>query len=60
MRLWSIGDQKTRIMRRKTEKRREKRVINNQKNEKEMVNLFLAEWVQFCLTQSNHLHSSEA
>lgn len=31
-----------------------------QKNEKEMVNLFLAEWVQFCLTQSKHLHSSEA
>jgi uncharacterized protein YqiB (DUF1249 family) len=31
-----------------------------QKNEKEMVNLFLAEWVQFCLTQSNQLHSSEA
>ena len=31
-----------------------------QKNEKEMVNLFLAEWLQFCLTQSNQLHSSEA
>jgi uncharacterized protein YqiB (DUF1249 family) len=31
-----------------------------QKNEKEMVNLFLAEWVQFCLTQSSQLHSSEA
>ena len=31
-----------------------------QKNEKEMVNLFLAEWVQFCLTQSDRLHSSEA
>ncbi|WP_293745665.1 DUF1249 domain-containing protein [uncultured Paraglaciecola sp.] len=31
-----------------------------QKNEKEMVNLFLAEWVQFCLTQSDQLHSSEA
>jgi uncharacterized protein YqiB (DUF1249 family) len=31
-----------------------------QKNEKEMVNLFLAEWVQFCLTQSKYLHSSEA
>jgi uncharacterized protein YqiB (DUF1249 family) len=30
-----------------------------QKNEKEMVNLFLAEWVQFCLTQSSQLHSSE-
>lgn len=31
-----------------------------QKNEKEMVNLFLAEWLQFCLTQSNQMHSSEA
>jgi uncharacterized protein YqiB (DUF1249 family) len=31
-----------------------------QKNEKEMVNLFLAEWLQFCLTQSSQLHSSEA
>ena len=31
-----------------------------QKNEKEMVNLFLAEWLQFCLKQSNQLHSSEA
>jgi uncharacterized protein YqiB (DUF1249 family) len=31
-----------------------------QKNEKEMVNLFLAEWLQFCLTQSDQLHSSEA
>ncbi|MFQ3190760.1 MAG: hypothetical protein ACI936_001895 [Paraglaciecola sp.] len=31
-----------------------------QKNEKEMVNLFLAEWVQFCLTQSIQLHSSKA
>jgi len=31
-----------------------------QKNEKEMVNLFLAEWVQFCLTQSNQLHASKA
>jgi uncharacterized protein YqiB (DUF1249 family) len=31
-----------------------------QKNEKEMVNLFLAEWVQFCLTQSTQLHSFEA
>jgi uncharacterized protein YqiB (DUF1249 family) len=30
-----------------------------QKNEKEMVNLFLAEWVQFCLTQSNQLNFSE-
>ena len=30
-----------------------------QKNEKEMVNLFLAEWLQFCLTQSSQLHSSE-
>ncbi len=30
-----------------------------QKNEKEMVNLFLAEWLQFCLTQSDQLHSSE-
>ena len=30
-----------------------------QKNEKEMVNLFLAEWVQFCLTQSNQLHASQ-
>jgi uncharacterized protein YqiB (DUF1249 family) len=31
-----------------------------QKNEKEMVNVFLAEWLQFCLTQSNQMHSSEA
>jgi uncharacterized protein YqiB (DUF1249 family) len=31
-----------------------------QKNEKEMVNLFLAEWLQFCLSQSNQLHSTEA
>lgn len=31
-----------------------------QKNEKEMVNVFLAEWLQFCLTQSSQLHSSEA
>ncbi len=31
-----------------------------QKNEKEMVNLFLAEWLQFCLTQSSQLYSSEA
>lgn len=31
-----------------------------QKNEKEMVNIFLAEWLQFCLTQSNQLYSSEA
>ena len=31
-----------------------------QKNEKEMVNIFLAEWLQFCLTQSDQLHSSEA
>jgi uncharacterized protein YqiB (DUF1249 family) len=31
-----------------------------QKNEKEMVNLFLAEWLQFCLAQSDQLHSSEA
>ena len=31
-----------------------------QKNEKEMVNLFLAEWLQFCLSQSSQLHSSEA
>lgn len=31
-----------------------------QKNEKEMVNLFLAEWVQFCLSHSEHLSSSEA
>ena len=31
-----------------------------QKNEKEMVNLFLAEWLQFCLTQSSQLHSSKA
>ena len=31
-----------------------------QKNEKEMVNVFLAEWLQFCLTQSAQLHSSEA
>lgn len=31
-----------------------------QKNEKEMVNLFLAEWLQFCLAQSNQLYSSEA
>jgi len=31
-----------------------------QKNEKEMVNLFLAEWLQFCLTQCDQLHSSEA
>lgn len=30
-----------------------------QKNEKEMVNLFLAEWLQFCLSQSNQLHSTE-
>ena len=31
-----------------------------QKNEKEMVNMFLAEWLQFCLTQPEQLHSSEA
>ncbi|MEP1447932.1 MAG: DUF1249 domain-containing protein [Paraglaciecola sp.] len=31
-----------------------------QKNEKEMVNIFLAEWLQFCLTQSSQLYSSEA
>lgn len=31
-----------------------------QKNEKEMVNLFLAEWLQFCLAQSNQLNSIEA
>ena len=31
-----------------------------QKNEKEMVNLFLAEWLQFCLKHSAQLHSSEA
>ena len=31
-----------------------------QKNEKEMVNLFLAEWLQFCLSQSAQLSSSEA
>jgi len=31
-----------------------------QKNEKEMVNLFLAEWLQFCLSQRNQLHSTEA
>lgn len=31
-----------------------------QKNEKEMVNLFLAEWLHFCLSQSSQLHSSEA
>ena len=31
-----------------------------QKNEKEMVNLFLAEWLQFCLKYSAQLHSSEA
>jgi uncharacterized protein YqiB (DUF1249 family) len=31
-----------------------------QKNEKEMVNLFLAEWLQFCLTQSSQLYSSKA
>jgi uncharacterized protein YqiB (DUF1249 family) len=31
-----------------------------QKNEKEMVNIFLAEWLQFCLTQSDQLHPSEA
>lgn len=31
-----------------------------QKNEKEMVNLFLAEWLQFCLSQSNQLYSFEA
>ena len=31
-----------------------------QKNEKEMVNLFLAEWLHFCLTQCDQLHSSEA
>jgi uncharacterized protein YqiB (DUF1249 family) len=31
-----------------------------QKNEKEMVNLFLAEWLQFCLAHSNQLYSSEA
>ena len=31
-----------------------------QKNEKEMVNSFLAEWLQFCLTQCDQLHSSEA
>lgn len=31
-----------------------------QKNEKEMVNIFLAEWLQFCLTQSDQLQSSEA
>ncbi len=28
-----------------------------QKNEKEMVNLFLAEWLQFCLTEKNQLHT---
>lgn len=31
-----------------------------QKNEKEMVNLFLCEWLQFCLAHSSQLHSSEA
>jgi uncharacterized protein YqiB (DUF1249 family) len=31
-----------------------------QKNEKEMVNLFLAEWLHFCLTQSSQLYSSKA
>jgi hypothetical protein len=31
-----------------------------QRNEKEMVNLFLAEWLQFCLSQSSQLYSSEA
>ena len=31
-----------------------------QKNEKEMVNLFLAEWLQFCLPQPEQLQSSEA
>jgi uncharacterized protein YqiB (DUF1249 family) len=31
-----------------------------QKNEKEMVNLFLAEWLQFCLNHSDHLYTSEA
>ncbi|GAC19054.1 DUF1249 domain-containing protein [Paraglaciecola arctica] len=31
-----------------------------QKNEKEMVNLFLAEWLQFCLAHSSQLYSSEA
>jgi uncharacterized protein YqiB (DUF1249 family) len=31
-----------------------------QKNEKEMVNLFLAEWLQFCLNQCELLHSSDA
>lgn len=31
-----------------------------QKNEKEMVNSFLAEWLQFCLAQSVQAHSSEA
>ena len=31
-----------------------------QKNEKEMVNLFLAEWLQFCLTQSIQPLSAEA
>lgn len=35
-------------------------IMMYQKNEKEMVNLFLAEWLQFCLAHSNHLHSSEA
>lgn len=29
-----------------------------QKNEKEMVNLFLAEWLQFCLTQNNQTITS--
>lgn len=30
-----------------------------QRNEKEMVNLFLAEWLQFCLTQNNQSNLSE-
>jgi uncharacterized protein YqiB (DUF1249 family) len=31
-----------------------------QKNEKEMVNRFLAEWLQFCLKHSAKLDSSNA
>ncbi|WP_299073639.1 DUF1249 domain-containing protein [uncultured Paraglaciecola sp.] len=31
-----------------------------QKNEKEMVNMFLGEWLQFCLIQNEQLHPSEA
>ena len=32
----------------------------HQKNEKEMVNIFLAEWLQFCLKHSDQFYSSKA